>query len=163
LHTLLTSLQDVHLIGHSMGGLVIRNYLHKYHDIANIKSVVTIATPHNQSICAHTMSKSLFRKVLGTAGDSGLTKPLKEWESNIPIGCIAGLSKSKMSANFFIMFNPKEDDSDGTVYVEEALLNNATDKIILKGSHTGLLFKKEVATQCLYFLEHEKFQFVEKA
>lgn len=161
LHSLLKTLksQSIYLIGHSMGGLVIRNYIHKYpKDISQIKGVITIATPHNQSICAHTMTKSLFRKVLGTSGDSGLTKQIQEWESEIPIGCIAGFSKSKMSANFFIIFNSKKDASDGTVYVDEAILSNCTDKIILKGSHTGLLFKKDVANQCLYFLENKEFK-----
>ena len=62
------------LVGHSMGGLVIRNYLHteKYKtNFKNIKSVVTIATPHNQSITAHKINKAL-KGFLGTAGEAGL-------------------------------------------------------------------------------------------
>lgn len=165
LHKLIETLEgrEIFLIGHSMGGLVARNYLHyyEYNKVPNnstIKALITIATPHNQSLSAHAISNSMFKKLFGTAGDSGLTKEIPEWNTDIPIGCIAGKSTSKLSANLFLPKHNKEEINDGTIFLTEALLANCNDKIIIQGSHTGLIFKKEVATQCLYFLEHKEFK-----
>lgn len=163
LHTLIASIKEdqIYLIGHSMGGLIARNYVSHYqHTTQNstIKGVVTIATPHNQSLSAHRFEKSIFKKLFGTAGDSGLTKELPGWNTDIPIGCIAGLSNSILSANLFMVLTKKKAPSDGTVFLDEAILNNCTDQGILNGSHTGLLFKKELVNQCIHFIEKNRFK-----
>jgi hypothetical protein len=164
LHTFIQSIpsQNISLIGHSMGGLVARNYINQYFSINSfqnkIKNIITIATPHNQSACAHIVSKSWFKKHLGTAGNSGLTIKIAEWDNVIPMGCIAGTSTSKLNANLFLSFHPKKEPNDGTVFINEAILKNCNDHIIIQGSHTGLLLKKEVAQQCIYFLEHTVFE-----
>lgn len=165
LHKLIESLEnkEIYLIGHSMGGLVARNYLHHYEynkipSNSKIKALITIATPHNQSLSAHAISKSIFKKIFGTAGDSGLTKILPEWKTDIPIGCIAGISTSKLSKNLFLPKHTKEQINDGTIFLNEALLDNCNDKVIIKGSHTGLILKKEVVSQCIYFLKNLKFK-----
>jgi Lysophospholipase len=66
LHQLISKVEEseVYLVGHSMGGLVARNYIHQYEN--NIKGLVTIATPHNQSICAHNATKrfKIFSELL---------------------------------------------------------------------------------------------------
>lgn len=149
--------KDIYIIGHSMGGLLARNYIDKYPHNDSIKSIVTIATPHNQSLCGKIVSNTFLSKILGSAGESGITKNVKDWKNSIPIGCIAGISHSILSTNVMLMLKYKEEDSDGTVFIKEAILNNCTDSIILNGSHTGLLFKKYVAQQCIYFIENCRF------
>lgn len=164
LHTLLHSIKNDHivLVGHSMGGLIARNYVNCYHlnqttPSNKIKAIITIATPHNQSLAAHAVAKSIFSKFFGTAGNSGLTKQMPQWNIDIPIGCIAGHCTSKLSLNLFILLTKKKGPHDGTVFIDEAILEQCNDSIILKGSHTGLLFKKEVSAQCIYFLENHQF------
>lgn len=150
---------DVYFIAHSMGGLVLRNYFHHYKDeikSITIKGVITIATPHKQSVCAHNIVKLKLGRFLGTSILSGLTIDAPEWQKHIPIGCIAGLSASKLTANFFVFFDSRQ--GDGTVFLEEAILDNCHDKVIIPGSHTGLLFKPEVVNQCLHFLEFNQFK-----
>lgn len=160
MHTVKES--EIYMVGHSMGGLVIRNYIHndKYKEqqvFHKIKAIVTIASPHYESVTAHSIKRNM-RGFLGTAGDVGLTKPLEKWSSEIPVGCIAGVTTSKLNANFFLLFGSKKDPSDGTIFLEEAVLKNCTDSIILEGSHTGLLFKKEVSIQTINFLDELKFK-----
>lgn len=145
---------EIYLIGHSMGGLVIRNYIHKEQfkdNMLNIKGVVTIATPHNQSLTAHKISQT-FKRLLGTAGDAGLTKDIGQWTSSIPVACIAGLYKSKWNVNLFLIFHNMNKPNDGTVFLDEAILENCHDSVIIEGSHTGLLFQKNVANQILHYL-----------
>lgn len=164
LHILIQSVTENHksvsLVGHSMGGLVIRNYIHRYgqESASHIQSVVTIATPHYQSLCAHNLANSFFRKHLGSAGESGLTRDIEPWSGKIPMGCIAGLNTSLLSANFFAIKHRKTGDYDGTVFLREAILENCYDSIVLKGSHTGMLFQADVARQCVHFLEKQQFK-----
>lgn len=156
LHDLISQIpeQEIYLIGHSMGGLVGRNYIHQYEN--NIKGLITIATPHNQSICAHNATKR-FKRFLGTAGDSGLTLDLPQWSSSAVIGCIAGKSKAILYKNLFLIFHKNKSESDGTVYLKEAILENCHDSIIVNGSHTALLFNKEVVNQCISFIQNRSF------
>jgi pimeloyl-ACP methyl ester carboxylesterase len=163
LHALLQSLDNkpVSLIGHSMGGLVIRNYIDHYQKdttLQSIQSVVTIATPHYQSLCAHNLANSFFKKHLGSAGESGLIRDIAPWPGTIPMGCIAGLNKSILSANFFAIKHRKTGVYDGTVFLREAILDNCHDSIVMKGSHTGMLFQADVAKQCIHFLEKQTFE-----
>lgn len=151
--------QEIYLVGHSMGGLVIRNYIHEdkfKENIEKIKGVVTIGTPHNQSLTAHKINK-IFKGLLGTAGNSGLTKEIAKWTSKIPLGCIAGLYKSKLNANLCILLHPIKTPNDGTVFLEEAVLQNCKDSIIVEGSHTGLLFQKKIAQQIVEFFKNKCF------
>lgn len=151
--------KEIHIIGHSMGGLVARNYIHKYQN--NIVSLITIATPHNQSICAHNANKR-FKQFLGTAGNSGLVVALPDWNSNTVLGCIAGRSKALFYKNFFLILHRNKSESDGTVYLKEAILDNCHDSIIVKGAHTALLFNKEVVNQCIHFIQNQSFNKQEK-
>jgi len=150
---------EIYLVGHSMGGLVIRNYIHKeeFKDrVSKIKRVVTVATPHNQSLTAHKITKTL-KGFLGTAGEAGLTKDIGKWTSSIPLGCIAGLYKAKWNANLFLMFHKMKTPNDGTVFLDEAILENCHDSVIIEGSHTGLLFQKNVAKQIVNYLNKGTF------
>lgn len=161
LHNLISTVKEkeVYLVGHSMGGLVGRNYLHQYEN--NIKALITIATPHNQSICAHNAHKR-FKRFLGTAGNSGLITQIPEWSANAAIGCIAGKSRAILYKNFFLIFHKNKSESDGTVYLKEAILDNCHDSIIVKGAHTALLFNKEVVNQCIHFIQNQSFNKQEK-
>lgn len=150
--------KGIYVVGHSMGGLVTRNYLNSNPNKKNhIKAVITIATPHNQSIFAHNIDK-ILKGILGTAGDSGLTKDIIPWNNKIPLGCIAGRYENKLKEGLLFIMNGKKGNNDGTVFLEEAILEGCKDSIIVEGSHTGLLFKRSVALQCMYFIEHLKFK-----
>lgn len=151
--------ENVYLVGHSMGGLVIRNYIHKEEyekNFSKIKSVITIATPHNQSVIAQKVQQ-LFDWFLGTAHEVGLTKDIGHWNSKIPLGCIAGIYEGNWNAHLFLMFTKVKNPSDGTVLVEEAILIGCKDSIVIEGSHTGLLFQKNVVKQIINFLINDCF------
>lgn len=149
--------QEIYFVGHSMGGLVARNYVTAYPESA-LKGIVTIATPHNRSRAADVVERTIFKRFIGSAGISGLTKDLPEWEMPIPLGCIAGVSTGKLSKNLFLMMTKRHAPSDGTVFIDEAIAPRCTDSIVIPGSHTGLVFQNAVAEQCVYFCEQKKFR-----
>lgn len=130
---------EVIFIGHSMGGLVGRLFLHYYRPI-NVKCLITMGTPHRGSALGKFLSKTPFQFILGSSGDSGITETIPEWNNSYPLYCIAGNFPHKLFLNMFNL-NMNNLDNDGTVFVQEAILNNSTKNIIIQNiAHMQLLF-----------------------
>ncbi|WP_410471627.1 alpha/beta fold hydrolase [Faucicola mancuniensis] len=154
-HWLLTKFeqnQPLYLVGHSLGGLVIRDFLHRY-PTWQVPRVVTLGTPHNGSLSANRIVK-ILPTFIGQSyhhGLDGLTAPLPNTTS---LGSIAG----NLSAGLGRVVLPKNaNENDGTVLLSETILPNQTDHIILPVSHTGMIFNNNVAKQVGYFLQHNHF------
>jgi hypothetical protein len=136
--------ENIYFIGHSMGGLIARKYIENGYNIKKIKSIITLGTPHNTSRVGKVISNSIFNKILGSAGDSGiLSNNNVTWNEKVPLGCIAGVFPIGLN-NILKSFHKNEEPSDGTVFLDEAILKNCTDSIIIDSSHTGLIYSKNL-------------------
>ena len=159
--------QPIDLVGHSLGGLVIRDFVSQYPQW-HIGNCVTLGTPHLGSICADyiwQLTPAIVGKSYLDALD-GTVAPLPE---HIHLGVIAG-NKPKGLGQLVLGYhnrklNKMDTDSllknrahDGTVYVEETKLLSAADHLIMPVSHTGMLIDKNVAQQVSYFLQNGQFQ-----
>ena len=159
--------RPIDLVGHSLGGLIIRDFVTQYPKW-QIGRCVTLGTPHMGSICAD----YIWRLAPAVAGRSyidaldGTVAPLPE---HIELGVIAGNLPYGMGQLFLRYHNRKlrQKDSplldeylvhDGTVYLKETKLDAATDHLILPVSHTGMLIDNDVARQTGYFLQHGQFK-----
>ena len=159
--------QPIDLVGHSLGGLIIRDFIDEYPQW-QIGRCVTLGTPHLGSICAD----YIWRLTPAMVGQSyidaldGTVAPLPE---HITLGVIAGNKPYGLGQIFLQYHNrklhksgtlllPENSVHDGTVYVSETKLINAADHIILPVSHTGMLVDKEVAKQTAHFLQHAQFR-----
>lgn len=159
--------QPIDLVGHSLGGLIIRDFVVRYPQW-QIGRCVTLGTPHNGSICADytwRLTKAIVGKSYLNALD-GTIAPLPE---HIDLGVIAGNYPYGLGQFFLQHHNRtlKKETSplldkyrahDGTVYVCETQLEGASDHLILPVSHTGMLVDKDVAQQTGHFLRHGRFQ-----
>lgn len=161
----------VHLIGHSLGGLVIRQFLHDNqqspHPIA-IGRVVTLGTPHLGSTVAHYV-KHLSPKMIDNAFATALDGHSPPLPDGVELGAIAGVKPQGLGKPFlthhqkanpaFAKLNALALDTrhDGTVYVFETKLPTACDHLILPVSHTGMLFDEQVSRQVGYFLQNGRF------
>lgn len=152
----------INLVGHSLGGLVIRDFISRYPQW-KIARCVTLGTPHIGSVTAEYIKK-LMSPLVGKAYHQGLdgqAAPLKE---GICLGVIAGNSPYGLGQIVLDYHKRKaklaksQCDHDGTVYVFETQLPNATDHIVMPVSHTGMLINQKVADQTVYFLKHGKFK-----
>ena len=78
----------------------------------------------------------------------------RHWSGRREVGVIAGSTRVGLGR----LFSGNLDvDSDGTVMVSETLLPGAKDHIVLRASHTSMLFSTEVAAQTAHFLKQGAF------
>jgi pimeloyl-ACP methyl ester carboxylesterase len=143
----------VHYVAHSLGGLVLRHFLHGHSD-GRPGRVVTLATPHQGSRAAQAIAKTaLGRRLLGQSAEQGLLGDVPSWQSERQLGVIAG-SRGIGLGRFLARLDLPH---DGTVAAAETELSTATDRILLPVSHFGSLFSRNVADQAIYFLREGRF------
>lgn len=144
----------LHLIGHSMGGVVILRMLEGAADL-NIGRIVLAGTPFADSYAAHRMARL-------PGGLAALGRSMPEWlESARPddlgryeIGVIAG----SLGIGLGRLIAPDlPRPNDGVVTVAETRVPAARDHIVLNVSHTAMLFSPAVARQAREFLKHGAF------
>jgi pimeloyl-ACP methyl ester carboxylesterase len=138
----------VHLVGHSLGGIVIQRCLERHPDQPPGR-VVLLGTPSLPSRAAATLARFPFGSaLLGEAEAELLHSHAREWRHPRELGIIAGslqFGLGQLLARF-------DGPNDGTVSVEETRLPGASAHIVLPVSHTGLLLSKQVAHELCQFL-----------
>lgn len=143
----------VHLVGHSLGGLVIRWLLHDFPS-QRPGRVVTLGTPHGGSRVAARISRARFsRWLLGSSLEQGLLGEVPPWGGKREIGVIAGTGGIGIGRLIDRLTPPH----DGTVEVGETRLDGMTDFVTVGASHMGLLFSAPVARQVCAFLGSGRF------
>lgn len=144
----------IHLVGHSLGGLVILRFMER-HDFKVPGRAVFLGTPSLQSVAAHTMARFGFgRALLGPAAlEELLHARTRHWEYERELGIIAGNSPLGLG-RMVVEFN---EPNDGVIMVAETRLPGATAHVTLPVSHTGMLLSARVAQEVGAFLEHGRF------
>ncbi|MDO4251514.1 MAG: alpha/beta hydrolase [Moraxella sp.] len=151
-------LDRTHIIAHSLGGLVVRQFLLD-HPAIQLGRIVTLGTPHQGSTVAHYV-KRLIPTLIGQVYHNALDGRLPDHQTspNVELGVIAGSKAVGIGQPFLSHYHKKHptNDSlhDGTVLVSETRLSWAKDHIIVPASHTGMLLDLTVAKHSAYFLEH---------
>jgi len=145
--------ETIHYVAHSLGGLVIRHFLHSYPDVPPGR-IVTLGSPHNGSDAARFLNQfDLTSMIMGESLNTGLLGNAPDWKNKRELGSIAG----DVGLGMGKLFSGLEEPNDGTVSVKETILENSTDHIQLSVSHTGLLLSKRTADLILNFLKQGKF------
>ncbi len=148
--------QEVHLVGFSMGGLLIRALLHDY-NIEPLGRVVMIGTPNHGSEVADFMHQFwLFERLYGPAGQQLITdqQEIDWWHDTIDyeLGIIAG-DLSLLGGGWWLISG----DNDGLVSVESTKLEGMADHITLPCWHTVMPSDNEVIAQTSAFLRTGRF------
>lgn len=58
-----TGSDQVHVVGHSLGGLIARYYVQRLHGDARVRTLVTLGTPHSGTLAAYAMPTPLLRQL----------------------------------------------------------------------------------------------------
>lgn len=148
----------LHMVGYSMGGLIIRQYLERYRP-QNLGRVVMLATPnHGSEIADFIKDWRLYKRLYGPAGQQLVTQKrggrTPVGKIDYELGIIAGnRSLSPIVARLLL---PKP--HDGTVSVESTRLEGMRDHLVVRASHTYFPQNREVMKQTSWFLKHGAFQ-----
>jgi pimeloyl-ACP methyl ester carboxylesterase len=146
----------LHLVAHSLGGLVILKLFELKQD-ANLPPgrIVLLGSPLNGSRTAQNVARLPFgRAILGQGvRDELLTLRERRWNQQRELAVIAG----NLSFGLGRLVGRHRAPSDGTVFVEETRLAGASQHLILKVSHTGLPFSASVARATGTFLRTGRF------
>jgi pimeloyl-ACP methyl ester carboxylesterase len=146
--------QQVHLVGHSLGGIVILRYLERYRMVQPGR-VVFIGTPAVGSRSArHLAQWGWGRALLGhTVAEELLRPQRRHWSCDRELGIIAGTAPLGL-ARLLVRF---DEDNDGVVTVSETRLPGAKQFLRLRASHSGMLLSATVARETGSFLEYGSF------
>jgi len=145
---------QVHLLGHSLGGVVIQRYLERYR-MSQSGRVVFLGSPSSGSQVARRLAQWSFgRRLLGRAArEELLVERAQRWESERELGIIAGT----VPLGFGRLLLTFREANDGTVAVSETALPGAKSRVCLPVTHTGLLLSARVAREAGNFFEHGRF------
>ena len=145
----------VHLLGHSLGGVVLVQML-QASPPGSAGRVVCLGSPLRGSSLARAYARMpLGRHLVGRSmGDAQADGALPAWRGGRELGVIAGSTPVGFGALLGVVPSP----SDGTVSVEETRLPGATDHLVLPVCHFSMLFSSQVADQAAGFFRDGHFR-----
>jgi len=153
------SAQTVHFVGHSFGGLLLRDHLGR-HRPKNLGRVVLLGTPNKGSELADgDLGVAAEETLLEWAGPSARalnTRPDAYPASlpppDYPVGVIAGIRGTHVSDRWLPTPN------DGVVSVASARLDGMTDFVAVDVTHWDMRRDPVVAELVIDFLRHGEFR-----
>ena len=144
----------VHLVGHSLGGLVIRALLHHF-PATRLGRVVTLGSPHQGSAAAQRLARGrIGRALLGKSVLEVVAGVPRAWSApTCELGTISGTVPIGIGRWMSSLPTPH----DGTLTVEETSFAAACAQRRLPVTHTGMLTSRAVAQAVTRFLRHGDF------
>ncbi|HZW60415.1 MAG TPA: alpha/beta fold hydrolase [Woeseiaceae bacterium] len=148
----------VHVVGHSLGGIVALRMLRNHAD-AGVARVVCLGSPLNGSRAAAALTRHRWGRALAGRTLSGgvLDEPASTWAAAALARCEVGSIAGTMAIGAGRLLTAFGGDNDGTVAVAETRLPGLRDHLCLPVNHTGLVLSANVAAQIAAFLERGRF------
>jgi pimeloyl-ACP methyl ester carboxylesterase len=148
----------LHLVGHSLGGLVILKSFEESPEMPALLPpgrIVLLGSPLRGSRTAQNLARLPFgKKIMGLSVNEELIVPReRQWKGSRELGVIAG----NLGFGLGRLVGKLGGPSDGTVLIEETRLEGAVDRVVLRVSHTGMLFSAAVARAAGAFLATGRF------
>lgn len=155
----LEGIEEINLVGHSLGNIVIRRYLagdttpsHAWRPDPRIARIVMIAPPnHGSSTATHLSDNFLFKAVFGDSGRqlgvdwADLERRLAT--PDVEFGIIAGGLGNRHGLDLFM-----SGDDDGRITVETTRLAGASDFVVVPAVHELIANDPRVFELTLRFL-----------
>jgi pimeloyl-ACP methyl ester carboxylesterase len=138
----------VHLVGHSLGGLVILHALSR-HRLTGVGRVVLAGTPFQGSeVARHLDACAGGRRLLGRSVTQWRPFDTLAMAADVQIGTLAGSRPFGIGRWLSTLPLP----NDGTVAVAETHVPFATDHLVMPVTHSEMLIARSVTSQITQFL-----------
>jgi len=146
----------VHFVTHSLGGILVRQYLSR-HEIDNLGRVVMLGPPNKGSEVVDKLHDFPgFRFINGEAGlelgTGESSVPCKLGAANFDLGIIAGTHSINLILSRMI-----SGPDDGKVSVENTRLEGMRDHLAMGVTHTFMMRDSKVIEQVIHYLETGRF------
>lgn len=148
--------EKLHFVTHSMGGIVVRAYVDRYHP-ENLGRVVMLGPPNKGTELADKLKDNklvgmVFGPVIQELGTGVESTPNRLGKADFEVGVITGDISWNPLASWMI---PGPDD--GTVSVKNAQLEGMTDFLVVPSTHTFIMLNSDVIEEVVYFLRNGQF------
>ena len=144
---------NLHFLGHSLGGLVILRMMSETPDLPPGR-IVLLGSPLRGSIVARRMRNLPGSgKLLGAARTT-----LEAGYSRLPKDRETGLIAGSIGVGLGFFMGGTDGPGDGTISLREASIPGLQDRMVLPVSHSCLLYSGKVARHAANFLETVRFQ-----
>lgn len=142
-----------HVLAHSLGGLVALQVL-RDHPRLPVPRVVCMGSPLLGSSAVQGMRRRAWTAAtLGLAAEL-LAHGFDEWTGPAEVGVIAGTAPHGLGH----LFGGFSEAHDGSVAVAETRLPGIAGHVVVRASHSGMLFSAEAARLAIRFLREGRFQ-----
>lgn len=145
----------VHLVGHSLGGVLICAMLEERVP-ERVGRVVCLGSPLRGSKTAARLARLPGGRLLvgKCLADVLARNGFSACRAGVEIGSLAG----RLPLGVGRLFGPFAEPNDGTVAVAETIIDGLADHVVLPVSHMALLWSGRVAEQVDQFLRHGRFR-----
>jgi pimeloyl-ACP methyl ester carboxylesterase len=141
-----------HLVGHSLGGIVILETLLRYREL-EAASVVLIGSPVRGCHAGRRLAcAGVGRWMMGACSNLWMERNAS-WTRAEPLGVIAGTRP--LGLGWIVGGLPEP--NDGVVCVSETMLQGMTDQALVPLGHSGLIVSNRVAQSVGFFLKEGRF------
>lgn len=149
--------ERVHFVTHSMGGILVRQYLSRV-AVDNLGRVVMLGPPNNGSEVVDRLGNFPgFHFIYGDAGlqlgTGSLSVPNRLGPADFDLGIIAGTRSINLILSQMI-----PDADDGKVSVESTRLEGMKDHLTMPVTHVFMMKNDRVIAQVVHYLRHGAFQ-----
>ena len=149
--------ETVHFVTHSMGGVMVRSYLGQQ-PAAHQGRVVMLSPPNQGSEIIDAFADSpLLQSLWGPAASKLGTDPGGIHSQLGPVrfglGIVTG-DRSLSPLGSWLIPGP----DDGKVGVDRAMVDGATDFMVVPATHTFIMNRRDVAEQVVHFLRQGRFR-----
>jgi pimeloyl-ACP methyl ester carboxylesterase len=149
--------RPVHVVAHSLGGILIRYYLQS-HRLPPGSRIVMLAPPnHGSEVADFLRDWPPYRWLMGAVGQQlgtgpdGIVQALGPIEEEVGVIAATGTLQPWFSRLF-------DGENDGVVSVESTRLAEMCDFITVDNSHTLLMLDRDVRDQVRHFLAEGRFR-----
>jgi len=148
--------EKIHFVTHSMGGILVRQYLQKQ-TLPQGSRIVMLSPPNRGSeLTDYLKGLWIYKWRNGPAGQELGTDPRSVPNTLKPVNAEIGVITGNRSFNpVFSQLIPGQDD--GKVSAERAKLREMRDFIVIPATHTFIMNHPQAMRQILSFLEKGKF------
>lgn len=145
--------ERVHIVAHSLGGLVVCHAL--AHGLpVNLGRVVMLATPLRGSQAAQRLQNWGLGWILGKSREAGLLGGQPPWPLFQPLAMIAGTREIGVGS---LLYSGLPRPHDGTIALTETQGPEISDFLAVPHSHFGMLFARDVAKAVARYLSSGQF------